>query len=72
MLIFNVVKKWFAEINKLLKHLFNLGLDNGISPKIKISQVTPHFKNGDPKNITNYHSISALPCFLLGAQKYPV
>ena len=30
---FNVVKRCFGEINELLKHLFNLSLENEIFPK---------------------------------------
>ena len=61
---FNVVKKCFGEINEPLKHLFNLSLENGIFPEnMKIAKVIPLFKNGDPENITNYRSISVLPCF---------
>ena len=61
---FNVVKKCFGEIDESLKHLFNLSLENGIFPeKVKIAKVIPLFKNGDPENITNYHPVSALPCF---------
>ena len=30
---------------------------------MKIAKVIPLFKNGDPKNITNYRPISVLPCF---------
>ena len=61
---FNVVKKCFGEIYEPLKHLFNLSLENAIFPeKIKIVKVIQLFKNGDPENITNYRSISTLPCF---------
>ena len=61
---FNVVKACFEEINEPLKHFFNLSLENGIFPeKMKIAKVIPLFKNGDPKNITNYRPISVLPCF---------
>ena len=30
---------------------------------LKIGQLTPLFKTGDPKNACNYRPISALPCF---------
>ena len=30
---------------------------------MKTAKVTPLFKNQNPKNITNYRAISALPCF---------
>ena len=60
----NVVTKCFEEINKPLKHLVNLSLKNGIFPKkIKIPKVILLFKNGDPRNITNYSPIYVLPCF---------
>ena len=61
---FNVVKKCFGEVNEPLRHLFNLSLENGFFPEnMKIAQVIPLFKNGDPENITNYRPISVLPCF---------
>ena len=41
-----------------------LSLENGILPeKLKIAEVTPLSKNGDPENITNYRPKSVLPCF---------
>ena len=61
---FNVVKKCFGEVNEPLRHLFNLSLENGFFPEnMKIVQVIPLFKNGDPEKITNYRPISVLPCF---------
>ena len=63
---FNVVKKCFGEINELLKHLFNISIENGTFPeKMKIAKVIPFFKNGDPENITNYRPISVLSRFPL-------
>ena len=60
----NVVTKCFEEINKPLKHLVNLSLENEIFPKkMKIPKVILLFKNGDPRNITNYSPIYVLPCF---------
>ena len=54
----NVVKKCFVEINKPVKHLFNLSLENGIFLEkwkwLKLLKVAPLLKNGDPENITNY------------------
>ena len=41
-----------------------LSLENGMFPeKMKIAKIMPLFKNGNPENITNYRSISILPCF---------
>ena len=61
---FNVVKKCSGEINVPIKDLFNLSLENGTFPeKMKITNVTLLFTNGNPKNITNYRTISTLPCF---------
>ena len=55
---FNVVKKWFGEINEPLKHSFNLSLENEIFlEKMKIAKVIPLFKNDDLENLTNYRSI---------------
>ena len=61
---FNVIKKYFGEINEYLQHLLNLFLENGIFPeKTKIDKVLPLLKNGDTENVTNYHPMSVLPCF---------
>ena len=47
-----------------LKYLFDMSLESGIFPdKLKIARVIPLQKAGDPANISNYRTISALPCF---------
>ena len=55
---FTVVKKCFGEINELLKHIFNILIEN---EKMEIAKITPLFKNSDPEKTTNYHPISFLP-----------
>ena len=46
-----------------LKYLFDMSLESGIFPnKLKIARVIPLFKVGNPANISNYRTISALPC----------
>ena len=61
---FNVVKKYFGEINEPLKPLFNPSVENWIFPeRMKIAKITSLFKNGDPENTTTYRPISVFPCF---------
>ena len=46
----NVIKKYCGEINKHLKHFFDLSKENRIFPeKMEIAKVTPLFKNGELK-----------------------
>ena len=61
---FNVVKKCFGDLHKLLLHIFNLSLQTGNFPdKLKHARVTPVFKGGKNYEIGNYRLISVLPCF---------
>ena len=47
-----------------LKYLFGKSIEKGVFPDaLKIARVTPLFKVGDPTDISNYRSISVLPCF---------
>ena len=58
---FNIIKKMFFE---LLIYLFQLSLEKGVFPDdLKIAKVTPIYKAGDNSDISNYRSISLLPCF---------
>ena len=51
-------------MNYPLKYLFGKSIEKGIFPSaLKIARVTPIFKGGDPSDISNYRSISVLPCF---------
>ena len=62
---FNMIKNCFGELSDTLKYVFDLSLQTGIFPDpLKIKKVTPVFKSGDLKEISNYRSISVLPCFL--------
>ena len=58
-----VVKKVSDEVFVILKHIFNISLAKGVFPdKLKIVWVTPIFKKGNNTLVTNYRSISVLPC----------
>ena len=61
---FNVVKKCFGVLHKLLLHKFNFLLQTGIfADKLKIARVTPLFKGGENYELGNCRPISVLPCF---------
>ena len=60
----DVVKRVSDEIFAILKHIFNISLAKGVFPdKLKLAQVTSIFKKGNNTLVTNYRSISVLPCF---------
>ena len=47
-----------------LKYIFNLSLQQGIFPEnLKIAKVSPIYKKDEEFLLTNYRSISVLPCF---------
>ena len=49
---------------ELLKHLFNLLIENGVFPDyVNIARVTPIYKGEDSSDVNNYRPISMLPCF---------
>ena len=51
----NVVKKIYEELKTPLMRIFNLSLSTGIFPdKLKITKVSPIFKNGEKDRLTNY------------------
>ena len=61
---FNVIKNYFGELSDILRYVFDLSLQTGISlDPLKITTVTTVFKTGDHKEISNYRPIHALPCF---------
>ena len=50
----------------VLKHIFNISLAKGVFPdklKLKIARVTSIFKKRNNNLVTNYRTISVLPCF---------
>ena len=52
---FNVIKNYFDELHKPIMHLFNLSLQTRVFPdSLKILEVTPLLKTGDPENVGNY------------------
>ena len=54
------------EIFVILKHIFNISLAKGVFPdklKLKIARVTSIFKKRNNNLVTNYRTISVLPCF---------
>ena len=61
---FNVIQNCFGELSEILRYVFDLSLQTGIFPDpLKIAKVTPVFKTGDLKEISNYHPIFVLPRF---------
>ena len=49
---------------KPLTHVLNLSLSSGYFPnELKISQVIPLFKSGDPMQLINYRPVSMLSVF---------
>ena len=62
----DVVKRVSDEIFVILKHIFNISLAKGVFPdklKLKIARVTSIFKKRNNNLVTNYRTISVLPCF---------
>ena len=63
-IFFHVIKNCFGELSDILSFVSNLSFQTGILPDpLKIAKVTPVFKAGDLKHISNYRPISVLPCF---------
>ena len=61
---FNVIKNGFGELIDTLRYDFDLSFQTGIfSDLLNIAKVSPVFKTDDLNEISNYHSISVLPCF---------
>ena len=59
-----MIKNCFEELSVLRECVFYLSLQTGrFLDLLKIVKMTPAFKNGDLKEISNYRPISALPCF---------
>ena len=56
---FNVIKNYFGALRKPIMHLFNLSLQTRVFPdSLKILEVTPLLKTGDPENVGNYGPMS--------------
>ena len=61
---FNLIKNCFGELSDILRYVFDLSFQTEIFPDpLKIVKVTPVFKTGDLKGISNCRPISVLPCF---------
>ena len=61
---FNLIENCIGELSDILRYLFDLSLQTRIFPDpLKIAKVTPVFKTGNLKEISNYRPISVLPCF---------
>ena len=61
-----VVKRVSDKMFFVLKHIFNISLAKGVFPdklKLKIARVTSIFKKRNNNLVTNYRTISVLPCF---------
>ena len=60
----NVINNFFQYISSPLKHIFHLSIKKGVFPDaVKIARVSPIFKTGETYFLTNYRTISVLPCF---------
>ena len=63
---FNVIKNCFGKLNDIMKYVFDLSLQTGISPDpLKTAKVTSVFKTGDFRemfleNIRSYHAQTSL------------
>jgi hypothetical protein len=58
------LKQFIHILANPLAHVFSLSLQNGYVPaQLKIAQVIPIFKSGDPQLIDNYRPISLLNNF---------
>jgi hypothetical protein len=58
-----VLKKGVQHIIKPLTHIFNLSLQTGIFPGLKIAKLRPILKKSDRFAINNYRPISVLSVF---------
>ena len=59
-----VVRKVAHLIKYPLKIIYNKSLSSGIIPeKLKVSLITPVYKNEDETSFSNYRPIAVLPCF---------
>ena len=63
-IFFNAIKNCFGEVSDILSYIFDLSLQTGVFPDpLKIAKVTPVFKIGDLKEISDYRPISVPPYF---------
>ena len=59
-----MIKNCFEELSDILRYVFDLSLQTEIFPDpLKIGKVTPVFRTGDLKEISNYRPISVLSRF---------
>ena len=59
-----IIKKSIDILVPHLNEFYNAFIDLGIFPDIlKIGQISPIFKKGNPQSLQNYRPVTTLPCF---------
>ena len=59
----SIIKQCFGTLNRPLHYIYNISLQTGIFPEMKIARVAPVFKGNEVPDLGNYRPISVLCCF---------